>query len=40
MMQYGFTPFSVEASTLLVLAWLVALIALCVWLFRRQDIAN
>jgi ABC-2 type transport system permease protein len=40
MTQYGFTPFSVEASTLLVLAWLVALIGLCVWLFRRQDIAN
>jgi ABC-type transport system involved in multi-copper enzyme maturation permease subunit len=40
MTPYGFTPFSVEASTLLVIAWLVGLISACVWLFRRQDITT
>lgn len=38
MTPYGFMPFSVELSTLLIIAWLVGLIALCVFLFRRQDI--
>ncbi len=40
MTQYGFTPLPVEASTLLVIAWLVGLMMLCVWLFRRQDITS
>lgn len=38
MTQYGFAPFSVEVSTLLVIGWLIGLIGLCVFLFRRQDI--
>lgn len=40
MTQYGFTPFTVESSTLLVIAWLVGLVGACIWLFRRQDITS
>lgn len=33
-----FGPHTLEASLLIVLAWVVGLIALVTWLFRRQDI--
>jgi ABC-type transport system involved in multi-copper enzyme maturation permease subunit len=38
--RIDFAPFSVELSTLIVLAWLVGLIGLTVWLFQRQDVTS
>jgi hypothetical protein len=40
MQRLNFVPFSIELSTVIVLAWLFGLIGLTVWLFQRQDVMN